>query len=202
MKSSVSLHDESSPNTLPWLIRMNQTRRVLLAGLMIALTSAAGFALSGVPNVEVMTLLVFVAGYLLGVKLGMVVGAAAMLLHSLFNPHGPAHPPLLAAQLLGFAIIGLSGAVVGPRIAGMQRIWWASAVSAITGGGLTVIYQLMVNVASFYTFAGDKALAQLPVYIWAGMAFTVMHLVWNIGVFLVSVRPMLSVLSKYRMELK
>ena len=180
---------------------MNQTRRALLACLMVALTVAVGFALAGVPNVELMTLLVFLSGFLLGAGLGAGVGGTAMLLHSLFNPLGPAHPPLLAAQLIGFALIGVGGALVGPVVARMKAAWLSAAAAAVAGASLTVIYQVLVNVASFYTFAGDKAMAKLPVYIWGGLAFTVLHVVWNTGVFLVAVRPMLSVLRTYRAEL-
>ena len=49
---------------------MLKTRKAIMASLLIALTVAVGFALAGVPNVELMTITVFIAGYLLGARLG------------------------------------------------------------------------------------------------------------------------------------
>ena len=51
---------------------MNSTRRALLASLLIALTVAAGQALAGVPNIELVTLLVFLSGFLLGRRTGAI----------------------------------------------------------------------------------------------------------------------------------
>jgi hypothetical protein len=181
---------------------MTKTRRALLASLMVALTVAAGHSLAGLPNVELVTVLIFVSGFLLGLKLGAVVGAASWGLHSLFNPLGAAVPPILAAQILGGAVVGLTGGLLGPRIVELNNRLLATITAGITGFLLTLLFQILINAASFYAFADERAIFALWKYVGAGIAFTIMHLVWNTGVFLVILRPLLSVLNSYRMELK
>src|SRR5690606_15336859 len=62
------------------------------------------------PNVTLSILIVFYAGFYLESLAGMAVGVIAALIISLFNPYGLAPPPVLAAQVLGYALVGLLGA--------------------------------------------------------------------------------------------
>src|SRR5512140_3836003 len=128
---------------------MRATRITLLACLLTALVYAAGEALAGVPNVEVITLLVFIAGYLLGPGWGAVVGGAGMGAHSLFNALGTVAPPVWIAQVACYAFAGWCGAWIGPRIAALSTRTAQSLVAALTGVVLVVLYQLVVNVVSF-----------------------------------------------------
>jgi len=177
---------------------MNSTRRALLASLLIALTVSAGYALAGVPNVEVVTLLVFVSGYLLGARLGAVVGAVSMGAHSMFNAMGAAIPPILAAQVACYALIGTAGGVLGPALVRLGRLR-AAVASCATGALLALFYQVVVGIVSFYTFTTESV---LWAYLWAGVAFTSVQIVWNAALFLLALRPMLVVLRRHRMELK
>lgn len=181
---------------------MIQTRRALLASLMVALTVAAGYSLAGVPNVELVTVLIFVSGFLLGPKMGAVVGAASWGLHSLFNPMGAGVPPILAAQVVSGAVVGTTGGFIGPRLLDFNNRWLAAIAAGAAGFLLTLLFQILVNTASFYTFADDRAAYALWKYVLAGIAFTITHIVWNTGVFLVILRPLLAVLERHRLELK
>jgi len=181
---------------------MKRTRRALLASLLVALTVAVSRALAGVPNVELVTLVVFLAGYLLGIRLGVGIGAVVAVGHSLFNPLGPAPPPLLAAQIIGFGLVGAAGGIVGPALAGMRHRVLVAAAAGLTGGVLTLIYQTLTGVASFYTFSGEKSIAALLGYVGAGIAFSAMHIVWNTAVFAVVTQPTLRVLRRHREELE
>jgi energy-coupling factor transport system substrate-specific component len=177
---------------------MNATRRTLLASLLTALAIAAGYALAAIPNVELITLLVFVSGYLLGPALGGGVGAVAMAGHSTFNVMGAAIPPILAAQVACYALVGAAGGVAGPAIRRLPPIP-ASIAAALCGGVLVVGYQVVVGVVSFYTFTGESV---LWAYIWGGLVFSSIHVAWNVAVFLVVLRPTLSVLDRHRAELQ
>jgi len=178
---------------------MHRTRRALLASLLTAATVVVGYALAGLPNVELMTATVFIAGYLLGYGLGSAVGAGSMLLHSAFNPLGMAHPYLLAGQLAAFALIGAAGAWVGPLIATIRSRWTAALLCGASGFGLTLIYQVIVNVASFYAFSGTTD--HLVTYVKVGLAFTALHVVVNTAIFFFAMRPIVSVLERYRREI-
>lgn len=176
---------------------MNKTRRAVLASLLVALAIAVGYALAAVPNVELITLVVFLAGFLLGPVQGAAVGAVAMAGHSLFNVMGAAVPPILLAQVACYALVGVAGALAGPVIVRMGPLA-AALAGAVCGALLVLGYQLVVGVVSFYTFAGESV---LWAYIWGGIAYSFVHIVWNAALFMVTLRPALVVLERHRLEL-
>jgi hypothetical protein len=180
---------------------MQRTRKTLLAVLLVAVTVALGAALAGVPNVELMTITVFISGFLLGHRLGAFVGGAAMALHSVFNPLGAALPPLLAAQIMAFAVVGATGALVGPALSGVRRRYVAMPAAGVVGLVLTLFYQVLSNTGAFLAITGENAPSNLFKFIAAGIAFTAMHLVWNTALFFVAAIPAMRVLTRYREEL-
>lgn len=181
---------------------IQRTRRATLAGLLVALIVAAGYSLAGVPNVELVTLLVFVSGFLLGPRLGLAVGATSWGLYSLLNPMGAAVPPVLAAQVASGALVGLAGALTGPFI--LERVPRPAGMllCGLSGLILTLMYQVVVNTAAFVTFVDDRGVRAFWAFMAGGIAFTVTHLVWNTAVFLVTLRPVMAVLDRYRLELR
>jgi hypothetical protein len=181
---------------------MNQTRRATLAGLLVALNLAAGFALAGIPNVELLTLLLFLSGFVLGPRTGAVVGAGSWGLFSAFNPMGAAVPPVLAAQAVWGGIIGLSGGVLGPLLLRPAHRGLSLVACGVTGAVLTLAYQIVVNTVMFWVFTDERALGAMWVYVAGGIAFTLTHLIWNTAVFLVALRPLMGVLDRYRLELE
>ena len=56
-----------------------------------------------IPNFEVLTLVVFCSGVLLGVRDGVMTGAITMLVYSLLNPYGAAPPLITLSQVVGEA---------------------------------------------------------------------------------------------------
>jgi hypothetical protein len=177
---------------------MRATRITLLACLLTALVYAAGEALAGIPNVEVITLLVFVAGFLLGPGWGTAVGGAGMGAHSLFNALGTVAPPLWVAQVVCYALVGFCGGWMGPRIAALRTRTLQSLASATAGFLLVLLYQLVVNTVSFRSFAAQVPLAT---YVWGGIAFAAVQMVWNAALFFVALPPVLKVLGKARVAL-
>jgi hypothetical protein len=181
---------------------IQRTRRATLAGLLVALTVAAGYSLAGVPNVELVTLLVFLSGFLLGTRVGPVMGAASWGLYSALNPLGAAVPPVLVAQMSAGALIGLAGAAAGPFI--LERVGRPAGMilCGLTGLVLTVVFQALVNTAAFFTFVDDRGAGAFWTFMAGGIAFTAMHLVWNTSLFFVTLRPVMSVLDRHRLELR
>ena len=164
---------------------------------MTAVCVSLGYMLAGIPNVELMTITTFVAGYLLGPGLGALVGAISITLHSVFNPLGAALPPLLLAQIAGFSVVGVTGGLLGPVVARMERRIGALLVCAILGFVLTLFYDVLSNVGAFYVITGENAPQSLVQFVAAGVAFMVMHLVWNTAIFLVVLKPVLNVLARH-----
>ena len=172
-----------------------------MGSLLTAASVALGIALAGVPNVELMTLTVFVSGFLLGIGSGAVVGAASIALHSLFNPLGAALPPLLAGQVIGFAVVGAAGGWIGPILVRLRQRPMAFLVAGMVGLMLTLLYDLLTNIGAFYTITGERGQGNLVQFVIAGLLFTVMHVVWNTALFATTARPILNVLARYRSEL-
>jgi hypothetical protein len=75
----------------------------------------------------------------------------------------------------------------------------AALVSAAVGATLVLVYQLAVNLVAFYTFTSE---VDVWVYVWAGVAFGAVQVVWNAVVFGVALPPALRVLARYRGELR
>jgi len=178
---------------------MRTTRLVLLASLLVATMFAAGQALAPIPNVELVTTLAFVSGYLLGPALGAAVGAAGMGAHSLFNVLGAVAPPVWIAQVVCYGFVGWVGGVAGPRLARVPSRVRAALLSALTGAALVLVYQIVVNGVAFYTFTGD---VDVWTYVWAGVAFGALQVAWNAVTFGVAMPAMLRVLARHRGELR
>ena len=175
---------------------MNTTRRALLASLLIALTVAAGQALAGIPNVELVTFLVFISGYLLGARLGAVIGACAMGAHSLFNVMGAVVAPMWVAQIIVYAGVGISGGLLGHLILSRGRSV-SGVLAALVGALLAFVYQIIINVVAYFTFTSETSMVA---FIWGGVVFSAVQVAWNAAVFLVALRPTMSVLSRFRGE--
>jgi len=176
---------------------MKRTRAALLSALLTALVFVAGQALAGVPNVEVVTVLVFVSGYLLGPVRGALVGAAGMGAHSLFNVMGAVVPPVWAAQVVCYAVVGVVGGVAGPVLARMRRRVLAALLASATGVGMVLFYQVVINAVTYFFFSSGVS---VWVYVWGGIAFASVQVACNAVLFLF-VPSMLRVLSRHRAEL-
>jgi hypothetical protein len=165
-------------------------RTVILAALFIALSVALGFLLAGIPNLELMTLTVFMSGVFCGARLGGAIGALSSLIFSLLNPLGPAPVPLLAAQVAGFAVIGLGGGLAGPRLSPAR----ASSVAASAGIGfaLTLLYDVLTTVATaFIALGASRFIEGLGGIALAGIVFIAWHVGVNTAVFAVAVPPLM-----------
>lgn len=180
---------------------MQQTRRALLASLLVAVAVSLGYALAAVPNIELVTITVFVSGFLLGPKFGMGIGAASVVLFSVFNPLGAALPPLLLGQMIGQAVVGFLGGVSGPRIVRANKEWTTFAAVGALGLFLTLFYDGITSVGAYFVIAGEKNISDLTKFVAGGILFVSIHIVWNTMVFGLALKPILSVLEPRRREL-
>ena len=169
----------SKVNTPP-LGRIN--RLVVLSALFIALTVAVGYALISVPNIELVTATIFVAGYLLGPSRGIIVGALAEFLFSLTHPLGPSAPPLLVAQVISMAVVGCVGGLAGR----WQHIPGNVIVRILIFAGLGFFLTLMFDVLttlSFAIFLSGLSVPKIIATFTFGSFFYTIHLVVNTLIF-------------------
>ena len=125
-------------------------RELVVPTAFILAILASNFALASQPNVKLFDLMVFVAGFTLGFRRGMVVAAGAWLVYGTFNPWGAAGPLLLATMMMSEAAYALAGAGLG-RLVSPQRLsilpgrWSllfaaAALVSTLAYDALTNVY--------------------------------------------------------------
>jgi len=144
----------------------------------VALGVTVGFVLAGVPNLELITLTVFLGGAASGPLHGAQIGALTALLFSGMNPLGLPPPLVLLAQLAGMTSSGLSGGLLGPRLARRptgQQVWLLGGLGLM----LTLLYDVLTNGAIGLHFGPI-----LPTLI-AGLGFAVLHIVTNTVAFAV-----------------
>ena len=142
-------------------------RTVVRSASLIAFTVACGYAkmvlFPFLFFVELFSAATVLSGALTGVVWGAWIGAVARLVFSLANPYGPPHPWVLAAQVLGGAMLGAMGGLLRRPLArsgGAASLVWLAA-----GIGGTLVYDLLTNVAQGFVFgsiAATFALGALP----------------------------------------
>jgi len=148
-----------------------------------------------IPNFELLTLVVFCSGVLLGVRDGMLVGAVTELIYSVLNPYGSVHPLVTVSQVLGMMASGLAGGLAAraglPSLPPPVRLGFLVAIAAV----VTIFFDLITNLATAVLFG------QIVPTLIGGVPFALWHLFWNIVLFAVLGTPLVAVFSRYRARL-
>jgi hypothetical protein len=156
-------------------------RHPVLLGLFIGTAVGAGYLLSGVPNVELMSLITVLAGAALGGASGLSCGLIAASIYSLGNPLGPPPPLLLAAQAVGLGLVGVLGHVMArpiQRAVGARSHARAVLLSGTTGLLAALIFDTLTNLAIMESFdLGPK------VGLLGAVPFFLVHAGVNVAVF-------------------
>ena len=108
VKEVVEIVDLEKENSSVWLEK--KSFRIALISTFTALGIVLGYLLAYIPNIELFTLTIFLSGYILGKRDGMIVGFLSSLIFCFFNPIG-AYLPLFAFQLTHYTLTGLVGAL-------------------------------------------------------------------------------------------
>ena len=157
---------------------MYRSSRLAFTALFAALAAALGFAGALVPNVELISLAVFLGGTVTGVVGGIAIGALAEVVFSLLNPLGPAPPWIFAGQILGMAIVGGVGGALAPALA-RRTSGGRSLLLGVAGLVVTLIFDLLTNLG-----VGLHLGPMLPALV-AAIPFSLIHLTANTLVFAV-----------------
>jgi len=166
------------------------SRRLSYAALLVA-AGLTGVYAESIPNFEVLTLVVFCAGVLLGARDGMLVGALSMGAFTLLNPYGPAHPLVMAAQIAGTSAAGLGGALF--RRAGLpaQPAGVRAAALAVAAVVLTAWFDFVTNLAT------GVIMGQVRPYLIAGIPFSLWHIGYNVALFVALGTALVAVFARY-----
>ncbi|MFQ5637122.1 MAG: ECF transporter S component [bacterium] len=169
------------PNT-PARHRLSEIAAI---GIFSALAFVGGYLFIQVPNVEVFTAVVFLAGVILGPRNGMWVGLIAQTLFSILNPYGVSQFPLLAAQVLNRMLVGVTGGLLQSILELEKRFVKPSVVLAFVGLILTWLYDLMAYLS--IAFMSGYSLEQMKILFATGLPFYLVHGFSNALIFALAV---------------
>ena len=114
--------------------------KLVRAAMFAALAVGLGYSLMLVPNIELITVIIFLSGLTLGIRWGILVGAVSEFIFSAMNPLGSSlmFPPLIAAQIISMIIVGLSGGLLRPVF--FKKKLWDFLIFLVSQAFLTPIY--------------------------------------------------------------
>ncbi len=170
-------------NTSVWLER--NSFRIALVSTFTALSIVLGYLLAYLPNIELFTLTIFLSGFILGKRDGMIVGISSSFIFCFFNPLGASPLPLLAFQLSYYTLIGLLGALAHQLL--RKKTFFTPdedlykipvmVIFGIIGGVITIFFQIFSTLVDAISFYGtiDRF---LPILI-TGIPFTITHIIGN-----------------------
>jgi len=167
-------------------------RSYVLTAFFAAVAAAGGYLLMAVPNVEVFTLFLFLAGYSVGAWRGAIAAFAASILYFGLNPQGGLYPPLLISQILGAVLAPLAGSLFRKN----SRRGWATAILCGLAGVLATFgYDLITNLA--YPFSAGFGMEQIIATLVLGLPFALVHIASNLLIFLLLAPSLLNLADKH-----
>ena len=175
-----SLINEELENRTNWLGK--RTSKVVLISMFTALSVVIGYMLALLPNIELFTLMVFLAGFVLGGRYGLLVGLFSSLIFTFFNPFGPSPLPLLIVQLTYYSMVGFLGGVAKRVLLKKDYfqpkqdlyVFKILLIFALFGAVMTFTFDFVSTLVDslFYN------IPFIPYYL-SGILFTTIHLVGN-----------------------
>ncbi|MFW9989162.1 MAG: ECF transporter S component, partial [Candidatus Odinarchaeota archaeon] len=159
--------------------------RIVLISTFSALAIVLGYLLAYIPNIELFTLTVFLAGFILGKRDGMIMGFLSSFTFCFFNPLGASPLPLFAFQLTHYSITGLVGGIIGNlfkkrKLFEFNDDLYKPSVMTLFGaiGALiTSSFQFLSALVEVLSYFGT--LNEYVPYLMTGLIFTVVHIIGN-----------------------
>ncbi|MDB9722967.1 hypothetical protein OAA83_03455 [Candidatus Marinimicrobia bacterium] len=172
-----------------------ELNNLVRASIFCALAIGMGFSLILVPNIELITVIVFMSGLMLGLRWGALVGGTAIFIYSGLNPMGSglSFPPLFFMQIIGMAITGF----IGGLFKSFFLLKKTSMISLISLGFLgffcTFIYDFLTLIS--YPLSAGLGMSGIMAALVKGIGFTLLHEISNVIVFIVTVPKVIKYLK-------
>ncbi|HDZ17578.1 hypothetical protein LCGC14_1270090 [marine sediment metagenome] len=187
-------------NHSTWLGR--KSFRIVLVSTFTALAIVLGYLLAYLPNIELFTLTIFLSGFILGKRDGMIVGFFSSFIFCFFNPFGVSPLPLLAFQLFYYSMTGLLGGFSSKFLSKKDYFkpdedlytLHVLVIFGIIGGFMTFSYDI------FSTALGVILVSPTIEYFLitysVGIIFTTVHLIGNILGFIFILPALIQLIRK------
>ena len=164
-------------------------RAASLVGIMAATIECAKLALSSIPNVEAVTLLIAVYSYIFG-SLGVLAAFVFIMIEPLLWGFGS----WLVSYLIYWPLVAVIFAALGKR-GGAGRL--ASTVTAVA---LTIFFGVLTSLVDVGLFSGsyENFFARFSIYYARGISFYITHIITNAVAFPILFPPLTKLLYKIR----
>jgi len=166
------------------------------AAIFCAMAIAMGYSLMMVPNIELITVIIFLSGVTLNLWWGALVGLVAMGIYSGLNPLGSglSFPPLFFAQIIAMSLCGIIGGLLKPIFFTKDYNIYHLFLLALTGFVVTAIYDVFTLVS--YPLVSGLGLSGVLASLVKGLGFTLLHEISNAFIFLITVPRVVRYLAK------
>ena len=152
------------------------------AAIFAATAIGLGFMFMLVPNIEFISVTIFLSGITLGARFGLIIGSTSMMIYSILNPMGSGliYLPLLVGQTLGMSVIGLLGAFFR-KVTKYFPEKLIIIFSGIAGFICSLCYDGITTIA--YRISAGYGWNETLVYAVSGLLFTFLHIISNTLIF-------------------
>ena len=192
--------EQEKVNHSIWLERISF--RIALVSTFAALSIVLGYMLAYIPNIELFTLTIFLSGFILGKRDGMIVGLLSSFIFCFFNPFGASPLPLLTFQLMHYSLIGLIGALIRDLFQkkGISKLdddlykFSVMVIFGCIGALITLSFQVISSLVDVLSYFGT--INEFLPYFLTGVGFTVIHIIGNTLGFIFILPGLIQLLNK------
>jgi hypothetical protein len=166
--------------------------KVAVVSVFTALSLSTNYLMIDVPNIKLMDSLIFIAGFLFGLDVGVATSISVWLIYGFVNPYGQDSIILLFFLIAGECFYAIAGSLLRrtTRSSQMFANWgfWHS-VTVFGGLGLlaTFAYDALTNFAT-YLFLASSLYQALLIGMITGAPFAIIHEISN-TIFFVTIVP-------------
>tara|TARA_Y100001960_G_scaffold65632_1_gene69008 strand:+ start:25504 stop:26283 length:780 start_codon:yes stop_codon:yes gene_type:complete len=152
----IHMYQASTYKLPPKFIPSALYREILLPAVFVALILVSNYLLSSLPNIKLFDLMVFLAGYTLGIRRGITVGIVAWFFYGQINPWGIASAPLLITLMAAESVYAIAGSVVS-MVMSNKKVSVKPGVTYLLFLSAAVIatptYDILTNISTGYFWA-------------------------------------------------
>ena len=193
-KSQISIDNNADKieiekiNSSAWLER--KSFRISLIATFTALAIVLGYTLAIIPNIEVFTLMIFLSGFILGKKEGMVIGFFSSFIFCGFNPLGTSIIilPLFIYQLIHYSMTGVLGGLTRDFLRNKEYfkptedlyVFRIMVLFGFLGAVITFVFDIL---STYFFFGGFMVFFTLDYFVASYLLYivaTTIHLIGNI----------------------
>jgi len=184
------------------LLIRKRSYRIALLSTFSALAVVLGYMLAYLPNIELFTLMIFLSGFIIGKRDGLIVGLLSASIFTFFNPLGASPPPLFIYQLFHYSLTGLSGGLIKDFLSKKDYFhpredlytFRVMVIFGIAAAILTFTYDILSTAIG--GFLVSTSLEYFITTYMTGIIFTLVHFIGNILGFVFLLPGLIQLITK------